>query len=369
LIQINFGSLCDWINNGLRKSTEVYQRDAEFRKFIIIPLESRICLMRIEGDCFSLAEALDNYSARGSAMPSAADSSSGVASLSSTYKHDLLIHCRKQFEELLSTAAAQSSGVITPDLLLKTKLELYHKMAAALPADALRNQIRQYCPTPDLYSGRSRSFAGQLGLHAALSVLLNGANEFRAEDIHFSCNEDSVSLPGLYQFSKTGVKDESSKDVNFRLTRNISGALSPVLVLGSMASCMGCLLDTIVAERASLEPLLCLILLESERTTKGAMDMANVKHRAKMAFDYVEDIAPQSQDIASLVQGTDVFSPAPAMETGTNHGTDFQSNPNIATDSTPLHEAPIDLRVLQLIREAGDLDSLGEKDLSWMPWL
>lgn len=343
---INFASICDWVNHGLRQSSEAYQRDTEFKQLNLIPVQKGICLLRIQPDSFSLSQALDTYFGRHPIE----DKDTG----SVTTGYLAVLHNRKLIEERCAATVD-----LTDQLLSDIKCDVLRKMSDIIPTDALRSQIRQYCPTPDLYCGRTRSFACQLGLHSAMSMFLNGSNDFNAENIIFSCSDDGVLVTGSQLFSKTGLV--ANKGINFRLTANICGAFSPVLVLGSMASCMGCLLNTLTVERASLEPLLYLILLESERIKNSVADKLAVQARAKWAFDYVEDIAPHTQDISKLVAGVSIFT-TPVENTGNETGNETGADEH-------LHNMPIDVHIMKMTREAADSNSLIDKEICWKPWL
>lgn len=244
LQQMNFGSICDWLNYSLNSSVEAYHRDAAFQPLVVIPLEKGICLVKVSGDAFTLSDALENFGVSENA------SNMFATKLMSKYENILL--SRKLFEEEMVQAGSISIDYIL-DGVLVSKRTAFAKMSTLYSSNCLRNQIRQFCPLSDQYYGRSRSFAHQLGLLAAISTALNGPNDFKAENMIFSCRDDRLLLTGSYLFSKTGLRDSSAVDINFRLTKSITCALSPVLVVGPMASCMGTLFNSFINDRSSLE--------------------------------------------------------------------------------------------------------------------
>jgi phosphatidylinositol kinase/protein kinase (PI-3 family) len=234
LFQINFGSICFWLNNGLRKSTEAYLRDAELKQYPIILLGKGIALMQLPADSFSLADSYESY-CMGLSEP--------------TSKFDTLLRSRLQLEELIATEEPD-------DALQKSKKALLMSQLSTYPSTVLRSYVRSSCVSAEIFYGRARTFASQLGLQCGLSVLLNSANNGKTENIFFSCREDALWLSGSFNFNMTGLEPvpaSSGEVLPFRLTRSMTNALTPVLVLGSLASCMGCLFDVGVSNVDYLE--------------------------------------------------------------------------------------------------------------------
>ena len=264
---------------GLKKSSDAYQRDAELKQPPTIPLGRGLCLMQVTTDHFSLADISNSYYARMS------DSNS---------KFDVLLEARRQLEELMGEtgegedALKNCQKMVTMNVMDKT------------PATILRCSIKSSCTSGEMYYGRSRAFASRIGILSGISVFLNSANACKAENLFFACRDDVAVSSGLFNFNLTGLENSVTGNVPFRLTRNITNALTPVLVLGCLASCMGCLLDAAVKDKESLEvhyysffnsthyfcnnitfflqSLLFLILLEYERSSVGSVvDIAAVK--------------------------------------------------------------------------------------------
>jgi hypothetical protein len=90
-----------------------------------------------------------------------------------------------------------------------------------------------------------------LGLQGALSVLLGCSSFARPENMLLSCREGCVHFLGEFNLSETGL--EATRTSNLRLAPSVTNIFSPVLMLGTFSTAMGCLMNCVIEHRDEIE--------------------------------------------------------------------------------------------------------------------
>lgn len=216
-------SLNFWLNSFLKSSSEAYRRDLMMKIPAVVPISRGVCLVQVFGDTFAASEPM-------------------ISGSESMYSSWINFKLRSEAEMGSDTSAA--SRVTAKRAALK-------EINESCSTGAVRARIASLYPSHEHYYSRSKSLAGSLGLHGAVSVLLGSPTFGQAENMLLSSREGSVQFCGDFKLSETGL--EATKLSNIRLSSSITNIFSPVLMLGTFSTSMGCMLDCMVEHRDEIE--------------------------------------------------------------------------------------------------------------------
>jgi hypothetical protein len=203
------------------------------KRMAVVPIQRDLCLLQVSADTITLADALEPFCFANTEFPS---------------RYHLILHSRRLFESnlRLDDTTHKNSN--------ECKREVCRLLEDIVPATIFKRALLHNCLSQEQYYGRIRSYATQYGLISGVLFLLDGPNELRPENILFSCRDDSVLISGYFNFLNCGRQIEHPSDqVILRFSRNLCTAMSPVLMMGTMVSSIGCLLNVVSENQSYLD--------------------------------------------------------------------------------------------------------------------
>jgi len=217
----------------------------------------------------------------------------------------------------------------------RRRLQAYREACALVPATLLRQRIVASCASSFTAWLARRELAAQLGLLAAVQLLL-GARAAGPDQLVLHPATGTLVAYGLGGDSNDGGDDPRPP---FRLTRNLVGALSGALLMGVTTVQAGIAMDAFLAHHDVLEA-----------------------HLAALLRDAPGPVTRVHDGVAARFAAVQACAPGPQIE-----GT-FDADPT-NVQPRPVRLLPVDVHVQELLREAMDEERIAGCGVDWLPWM